>query len=315
MEFLKIIKPGLLTTIQDLGRTNYQIFGISKSGAMDPLSLRLGNILVGNNQGEAAIEVTLLGPKIEFVNDGLIAITGANLSPKLNGKKISLWKAIQVSKGDILNFGPSVYGARSYISVAGGINVPKIMGSKSTFIRGGYGGLDGRRLLEGDILSIGLPKINPSLIARRRIPSSYIPDFVVDRKIRVILGPQNAAFTNEAINSLFSETYKVTINSDRMGFRLDGTPLIHVTGADINSDFIVTGSIQVPGDGKPIILMSDCQVTGGYTKIAVVIGVDLSYLAQKKPGDNIQFENIDILEAQNLWKKQEQVLSLMNSNN
>ncbi|RFU70286.1 biotin-dependent carboxyltransferase family protein [Peribacillus saganii] len=315
MEFLEIIKPGLLTTIQDLGRKDYQIYGISTCGAMDPFSSRIANILVGNNEVEAVLEVTLVGPKIKFIHDGLIAITGADLSSRLNGETIPLWKSIKVSKGDILDFGPIRYGCRSYIAVAGGIDVPQIMGSKSTFIRGGYGGLDGRKLQKGDTISIDGSKLNTSLITSRKLPPSYILNFEEDRKVRVILGPQLEAFTKDAIEDLFLTPYKISIDSDRMGYRLEGVPLTHVMGADILSDFITAGSIQVPGSGQPIVLMSDCQVTGGYTKIGVVIGVDLPYLAQKKPGDYVRFEKIGIAEAQRLWKKQEQILSIMNKVN
>lgn len=312
MEFLEIIKPGMLTTIQDLGRRDYQIYGVSTCGAMDTFSLRLANILVGNLEGEAGLEITLLGPKIKFIHDGLIAITGANLSPKINGEMLPLWKSIKVSKGDILVFGPIRYGCRSYLAVGGGIDVPQVMGSKSTFIRGGYGGLEGRKLQEGDIISIGGLKLNNRLLAGRQLPPYYIPNYEEDRKVRVILGPQVEAFTNDAIENLFSNPYGISTNSDRMGFRLEGVSLTHVSGADILSDFIMAGSIQVPGSGQPIILMSDCQVTGGYTKIGVVIGADLPYLAQKKPGDFVRFEQIEITEAQRLWKNQEILLSLMN---
>lgn len=312
MEFLEIVKPGLLTTIQDLGRKDYQIYGISTCGAMDTFSLRLANILVGNKEEEAGLEITIIGPKIKFIHDGLIAITGADLSPKLNGEAVPLWKSIKVSKGDILDFGPIRYGCRAYMAIAGGIDVPQIMGSKSTFIRGGYGGLEGRSLQKGDTILIQRPKLTTNLLAGRKLPPSYIPNYQEERKVRVILGPQADAFTKEAIQDLISTPYRISSDSDRMGYRLEGTPLTHVVGADILSDFITAGSIQVPGSGQPIVLMADCQVTGGYTKIGVVIRVDLPYLGQKKPGDYVCFEQVEIVEAQKLWKKQEQLLSLMN---
>jgi len=314
MEFLEIMKPGLLTTIQDLGRREYQIYGVSASGAMDPLSLRLANILVGNKEGEAGLEITMLGPRIKFMADGLIAITGADLSPKLNGETVPLWKTVRVSHGDILDFSSIKYGCRAYVAMAGGIDVPTVMGSKSTFLRGGYGGLDGRKLQKGDVLSIGEAKTKTSTLARK-LPPSYIPDYQEDRKVRVILGPQKDAFTQEAIDLFLSAPYRISTNSDRMGYRLEGESLTHVNGPDIFSDCITAGSIQVPGNGQPIVLMADCQVTGGYTKIGVVIGVDLPYLAQKKPGDFVYFEEIAVTEAQKLWKEQEKLLTLMNTVN
>ncbi|MEH7342435.1 biotin-dependent carboxyltransferase family protein [Bacillus sp. JJ1532] len=314
MEFLEIMKPGMLSTIQDLGRKNYQFYGVSACGAMDALSLRLANILVGNNEWEAGLEITMLGPKIKFIKDGLIAITGADLSPMLNGETVPLWKSIKVYKGDILDFGSIKYGCRSYLAMAGGIDVPPIMGSKSTFLRGGYGGLEGRKLQKGDVICIGEMKAKTSFLARK-LPPSYIPNYKENRMVRVILGPQNDAFTEEAIDLMLSTPYQISTNSDRMGYRLEGKALTHLNGPDIFSDFITAGSIQVPGNGQPIILMSDCQVTGGYTKIGVVIGVDLPYLAQRRPGDYVCFEEIDISEAQRLWKEQEKLLNLMNTVN
>jgi len=316
MEFLEIMKPGLLSTIQDLGRESYQFYGVSACGAMDKLSLRFANILVGNDQDEAAIEVTLLGPKITFMESGIIAITGANLSPKMNGKSIPMWHALPVSRGDVLSFGHSADGCcRAYIAIAGGIDVPKIMGSRSTFTRGKFGGLDGRALKEGDRLSIGLSKCDPRFLVGRSIPTKYIPNFKDQRPIRFILGPQADAFTEEAIQTFTAGPYQILNESDRMGYRLEGAVINHCSGPDIISDYIITGSIQVPGSGQPIVLMSDCQMTGGYTKIGAVIGVDIPYLAQKKPGDQIHFEKIDIEQAQLLWKQQEQFMSILQINN
>lgn len=316
MELIEVIKPGMLTTIQDRGRLSFQKYGISACGAMDALSFRLANILVGNEENEAALEVTLVGPHLKFLADGMIAITGADLSPTINGVKVPLWKTIKVFEGDILRFGVSKDGScRAYIAAGGGIDVPLVMGSRSTFTRGSFGGLEGRALAAGDILSIQASRSRSLSMEGRMIPPVYIPDFAKERKIRFILGPQSDEFTEEGVQTLCSSTYRILNESDRMGFRLEGPVVTHSTGPDIISDYITMGSIQVPGNGKPIVLMADCQMTGGYTKIGVVIGVDIPYLAQKKPGDAIQFEQVEVDEAQLLWKRQEQLISLMTINN
>jgi biotin-dependent carboxylase-like uncharacterized protein len=266
MEFIEILKAGMLTTIQDRGRASYQKYGISACGAMDSLSLRLANILVGNWDGEAAIEVTMVGPKLKFWREGVIAIAGADLSPSINGKSIGLWKSIRVASGDTLSFGLSRDGCcRAYIAVAGGIDVPRVMGSRSTFTRGSFGGFEGRALKAGDVLQAGPPRRNIGALAGRMLPPEHIPGYKEERAIRFLLGPQADAFSEESIRSFESGVYRIMNESDRMGFRLEGTPVAHLSGPDIISDYITMGSIQIPGNGQPIVLMSDCQMTGGYS--------------------------------------------------
>jgi antagonist of KipI len=308
MEFVKVIKPGLLTTVQDLGRSAYRVYGVSKSGAMDTLSFRLANLLVGNKEGDAALEVTLIGPKLKFEADGIIAITGGNLSPKLNGEAMTMWKAVSVCKNDVLCFGENRAGCRAYISFAGGIQVPKVMGSRSTFLRGNYGGLEGRALKAGDRFPIGQPQINVKTLVGRRLKVEDTPDFKANGPIRFILGPHDYAFTAESRQKFIATPYQLSNDSDRMGFRLAGETLEHVHGADIISDFITAGTIQVPGSGLPIIHMADCGTSGGYTKMGVIIGVDLPKVAQKKPGDEILFKVVDIKHAQEKLRKQEQLI-------
>lgn len=315
MEFVKVIKPGLFTTIQDLGRAAYRIYGVSVSGAMDTLSFRLANLLVGNDEGEAALEVTLIGPTLEFETDGIIAITGGDLSPMLNQSPVPMWKAVRVRAGDRLGFGQCKSGCRSYIAFSGGIDVPKVMDSRSTFVRGGYGGIDGRQLKAGDRLPLGQPRMANKRIAGRKLPSEQLPNFEQDRPIRFIMGPHDGAFTTESIQRFLSSKYTVSNAADRMGYRLEGPTLEHIAGADIISDFISIGTIQVPGNGLPIIHMADCGVSGGYTKLGVIIGVDIPYIAQKKPGDTLQFQQIDIPTAQQEWIEQEQFISTIKLNN
>ncbi|WP_239617727.1 biotin-dependent carboxyltransferase family protein [Cohnella mopanensis] len=309
MESVKVIKPGFFTTVQDLGRHRYQNIGISTAGAMDALSLRLANLLVGNEEEDAALEVTLIGPKLRFAGDGAIAITGGDLSPALNGIPVQMWTSIPVGKDDELSFGNCVAGCRAYVAIAGGVNVPRIMGSRSTFSRGHYGGVEGRALKSGDEVPIGncLFKLND--IEGRRLRPDAIPDYGKDRAIRFIPGPQAEAFIEQSLDQFTSTPYVVANESDRMGYRLQGQQLNHVNGADIISDFIAVGSIQVPANGQPIILMADCQTTGGYTKIGVVISVDLPYVAQKKPRDQIRFEAVDVTYAQDLYRKREKMIT------
>lgn len=309
MEYVSVIKPGLLTTVQDLGRPMYRTSGVSASGAMDPLSLRLANILVGNEESKAALEVTLVGPHLQFRSDGVIAITGGNFSPKLNGRTITMWKALKVNKGDELRFGNYIDGCRAYIAFSGGIQTPKVMGSQSTFIRGSYGGIEGRALKTGDRLPVGISYRKMDDIVGRRIRPEDIPDFVTARPIQLILGPHEQEFTDESLVSFLNQPYSVSNESDRMGYRLQGPVLKHVNKPDIISDFITVGTIQVPGSGQPIIHMADCGTSGGYTKIGVIITTDLSYVAQRKPGDTIMFQPVEIKEAQLQLRKQERLIA------
>lgn len=306
MKAIKILQSGFLSTIQDLGRVGFQQYGVPVSGAMDAFSLRAGNRLVNNIDNAAAIEATLIGPKIEFLCDCVLAITGGNLHPKINGRAIPMWKTLSVSQGSVLSFGPSTKGCRSYICIAGGIDVPLVMGSRSTFLRGKIGGLSGRALQKGDTLH--LCEKNPAGIKVKELTEAFIPDYRETEKIRVIMGPQANLFAKSACDKFLSAQYTVTNNSDRMGYRLEGLSLDHKNSADIISDAIAPGSIQVPGDGNPIIMLSDRQTTGGYPKIATVITADLPLVAQMKPKCRISFQEISLAAAHQALKEQEQLL-------
>ncbi len=306
-------KPGLLTTVQDLGRFDYRIYGVSTSGAMDHYALRMSNILVGNPQEEAVLEITLIGPKLEFKRPLTLALTGGNLSPMLNGKPLKMWKVIEVEAGDCLTFGASKSGCRSYLSVSGGFDLPLVMGSKSTFVRGEYGGFNGRALVKGDQLVVRSNQTQP--FKGRLINPAHIPEYQSEVSIRYIKGPHQAAFTQSSMSAFEKSIYKVTNDSDRMGYRLEGAQLVHREKADIISDFITAGTIQVPGTGQPIIHMRDCGVSGGYTKIGVVISFDLMKLAQLKPGDRIRFEEISITQAQEIYRENEVFLNYLALNN
>lgn len=295
----KVVDAGFLTTVQDLGRYGYQQYGVSVSGAMDHVAARLANILVGNDENEGLLEATMTGPKIKFLDDAVIAITGGNLQPEINGVTLKLNKRVAVNKGDILSFKGMKTGLRSYIAFAGGIDVPVVMGSKSTFLKAGIGGYEGRALKAGDILTAGICSGNSS--GREAAENFY--DYGIRKvELRVLLGPQEDAFTENGIETFLSSEFSVTNKSDRMGYTLEGEKIEHIHGADIISDGISMGSIQVPSSGNPIIMMADRQTTGGYTKIASVITADLPKLAQAKPGGVIVFKKSTIEEAHILLK-------------
>lgn len=301
-----IQKGGLYTTIQDYGRVGYQDVGFSVCGAMDKFSLSIANLLVDNEENEAGLEVTLVGPKIEFTEDNFISITGGNLSPQINGTKIDMYKALHVKKGDILSFGGIICGSRSYIAFSGGLKINEIMGSKSTNVKCALGGYQGRTLKENDYISFLNPKKYLSNFLSRSL--NFKQENKKEITLRVILGPQDNAFTKKGMDTFLSEKYEVTKDFDRMGCRLNGPIIEHIDSADIISDGIVLGSIQVPSHGKPIIMLTDRQTTGGYTKIGTVISVDIKKLAQRKVGDIINFKQISLKEAQELYIKEKQEL-------
>lgn len=305
---IEILQGGLLTTVQDLGRFSYQQQGISPAGAMDSRSFRLANFLVGNWENEAGLEATLMGPKIRFATQAVFAITGGDLTPCLNEKAIAMYRAVQANAGDVLSFHGLKSGCRSYIAFAGGLDVPPVMGSRSTLLRGAIGGYEGRKLKTGDKIGLCYPITHIPDLESRVIPAE---DFTADNvTLRVLLGPQEDRFTAEGIETLLRGAYVVTSQSDRMGYRLEGPKIQHKTDANIITDGIALGSVQVPGNGKPIIMMADRQSTGGYTKIANVISVDIPRLAQCKPGTQIYFQQVTLEEAHRLYRQQHEQLQV-----
>lgn len=291
---VKVMKAGACTTIQDLGRVGYQRFGIPVAGVMDEFSATVANYLVGNKRSEAVLEVTYLGPMLKFQEEMVIAVAGAELSPKMNGIPISTWESVRVFEGDVLSFGAVRAGVRAYIAFAGSIDVPVVNGSKSTLMKSKIGGFHGRMLQNGDELSIQIRQESKL----KKIDDRYLPSYEHHNVIRVCLGPQDDYFTEKGVETFFQKPYTITANADRMGIRLDGSIIEHKEKADIISDAAVIGSIQVPADGKPIVLMADRQTTGGYTKIGTVIKEDIIKLAQMGTRDTIQFEEISVEEAQ-----------------
>lgn len=297
---IRIINGGMLTTVQDNGRIGYQQFGVPVSGAMDPQAAAIANILVGNEDNEAVLEVTMLGPRIEFQEANCIAVTGGDLTPQLDGKSFPMNRAVAVQKGQVLSFAAPRSGCRAYIAFAGGLEIPQVMGSRSTYLKAKIGGLEGRKLDKEDIIAFRAPTAQLPNMEKRAVADAET--FTkTDVTLRVVLGPQDDAFTEAGIKTFLGETYAVTVQSDRMGCRLDGPVIEHVKDGNIISDGISFGAIQVPSEGKPIIMVADRQTVGGYTKIATVISADFSKAAQIKAGDKIRFVQVGITEAQDLY--------------
>lgn len=288
--FLEVKKPGLLTTVQDMGRWGHQAMGMPVAGAMDPEALAVANVLAGNEPEAAALEVTLLGPTLSVEGQGAVAVAGADLGFCLNGKPAPLWTCLPVNPGDTLSFsGPKGNGGRAVLAVSGGIDVPAVMGSRSTYVRAAIGGFSGRPLRAGDRLASGeLPPLWRKTVDFS-CPESLRPVRDPEAPIRAVPGPQDDAFTEEGIETLFGSAYTISNQADRMGYRMEGPKIAHKAAADIVSDAIPLGAIQVPGHGQPIVMLADRQTTGGYTKAAVVLTADLAVLAQRIPGQSVRF--------------------------
>ncbi|HHY74308.1 MAG TPA: biotin-dependent carboxyltransferase family protein [Bacillus bacterium] len=319
---ITIKKGGLLTTVQDLGRYGYQKYGVVTSGAMDQLAHRIANLLVGNEEYLPTLEITLIGPTILFHEDTLIAICGANLSPTINDKAVRLWRTVLIKKGSELKFVKCKKGCRAYLAVAGGFSIPTVLKSKSTYLRAGFGGFKGSTLNMGDHLFFEKPsKLSTDMMAKLlernsnefveekwSVSSQFISIYNEYIPIRVIKGRQYHLFTKESQQQFFKEKFEVTPQSDRMGYRLRGPSLTLKNREEMISEAVGLGTIQVPADGNPIILLADRQTIGGYPKIADVVTVDIPLLAQAKPKDFIQFIEISHEEAQLLYIERERLL-------
>ena len=310
---LEIAEPGMFTTVQDRGRYGFQRFGVPVSGALDEFALRFANALVGNDDGAAGLEMTVVGPTVRFLVDTWVAVTGADLSPMLDGNELPRWRAVRVTEGSVLTFPDMRDGVRAYLAVAGGIDVPLVMGSRSTNVKARFGGYEGRPLKKGDVLSM-LPPGPEGKPAPHGAPQDFsVPTYGESHEIRVILGPQSESFGPEGIATLLESSYEISLDSDRMGYRLEGPIINHDKGPDIVSDGNPPGAVQVPGDGIPTILLADRGTTGGYTKIATVITVDLGRLAQALPGQTVTFKEVEIEEAHKLLREQEALLTAIAS--
>ena len=299
--------PGIQTTVQDEGRFGYQQFGVSPAGPMDTQSFYIANILAGNRRGESALEITFMGPELKFEKDNIIAVTGANVSPSVNGEAIPMYQAVLVYAGDTLSFGVASGGSRAYIAFSGGLDVPVVMGSKATLMRNKLGGVEGRKLEKGDRIGFCCPRTTLPNMEMRRMEPEVFPQG--DITLRVVTGPQDSAFTEEEVRKFFWYSAVITNESDRMGIRLEREePLKHIKDGNILTDGVAFGSIQVPTNGQVIIMMADRQTTGGYTKIGTVISVDLPKLAQAQPGYKVHFVRVGIQLAQELYLRNKKKL-------
>ncbi|ARU60667.1 hypothetical protein CBW65_05900 [Tumebacillus avium] len=328
---LEVQKAGLLTTVQDLGRYGYQQQGVVVSGAMDAFALRVANLLVGNAERAAGLEVTLTGPKLLFRQEGLVAICGGDFAPVVDGVEVPSWQPVWVQEGSVLELKRAVVGCRAYLAVAGGLAVPEVMGSRSTFLRGGLGGLEGRALREGDVLPVGEMSTQQKVrMARLRAQAGsatgedgaggagssacagdaawaaepifpaagLLPAYAEHPVVRVTRGREFDWFAESSRERLFQAEFAVSPQSDRMGYRLQGETLKLSAPREMISEAVTMGTVQVPVEGNPIVLMADRQTTGGYPRIAQVIMVDLPVLAGVRPGAKVRFQEVSLQVAQ-----------------
>ena len=303
---IRVKSPGLLTTVQDTGRFGEYAIGMPPSGAMDVFSYQVGNYLVGNEEGAAGLEITYFGPELLFTEDAVIAVTGAEMPPKINGEEAATWEALQVKEGDTLSFDYLKNGARSYLAVAGGIDVPVFMHSRSTYTLIGLGGHEGRALQEGDELELGEAKNGASRIGKR-VDDTHVPRYTKETELRVIIGLASYRLTEESMKEFLNVEWTVTPDADRVGYRYRGGELGFVereqpAGAGSDPANVVDfgypiGSIQVPGGVEPIVLMNDAVTGGGYATIGTVISADRDRLAQSKTNDKTRFRSVELEEA------------------
>ena len=297
--------PGFLTTVQDLGRAGYARLGVPGSGAMDRVALMAANALVGNPPGAAGLECALLGPALQADADCLAAAAGRGIELEVGGRRLPAWMAAWVRPGEMVALRATDEAAWGYLAVSGGIDVPPVMGSRSTYLRGGFGGLEGRALRAGDWLAVGQAgaPVDPYERAGLELAEELRPPYSDHPLIDVVLGPQAEAFSQAGLEAFLEGEYALTPACDRMGYRLEGPPIARRGGADLLSEGIALGSVQVPGDGQPIVLMADRQTAGGYPKIAVVTGASLPLLAQCSPGrGRVRFRAVTVEEAQQKWR-------------
>jgi len=303
---IRVKSPGLLTTVQDTGRFGEYAIGMPPSGAMDVFSYQVGNYLVGNRDGAAGLEITYFGPELEFTEDAVIAVTGAEMPPKINGEEAPTWETLQVREGDVLSFDYLKNGARSYLTVSGGIDAPIFMHSRSTYTLIGLGGLDGRALQEGDELQLGEAGNGDARVGKK-VDADNIPRYTKETELRVIIGLASYRLTEESMEEFLNVEWTVTPDADRVGYRYRGGELGFVereqpAGAGSDPANVVDfgypiGSIQVPGGVEPIVLMNDAVTGGGYATIGTVISADRDRLAQSKTNDKTRFRSIELEEA------------------
>ena len=309
MQAFEVIASGPFTTVQDLGRIGYQDVGVPGSGPLDRVSLTLANALVGNAAGTPCLELLLQGPTLKVLATSVrIALVGCGATLDVrsaNPRRVPAGESVRLVRDEVLKVGPFGDSVCAYLAIESGLDVPQVLGSASTYVRGGIGGFHGRRLQPRDVLEAKLADVD----ARPERALARPLDLRLDDPVRAVRGPQSEYFTDAAMQTFFSSSYAVSTQADRMGYRLQGPLLEHKAGYDIVSDGIVTGSVQVPGSGQPIVLMVDNQTTGGYPKIATVVSADVPLVARRRPGRSIQFIEVDVEEAERLRREQETILA------
>jgi antagonist of KipI len=306
MSAILVQAPGIFTTVQDLGREGFGTMGVSASGAADPISLRIGNRLVGNPEGAAALEMTLVGGAFRFERAAVIAVTGADFGPSLGGVAMPIWTPIEIRESETVRFGASRSGARAYLCVRGGIAVEPFLGSASTHVLSGLGGFEGRALRKGDRVELGAAN---SLFRKIAVSPKALESLQPHRVIRVTDGPQSDWFAESSWKTLCGNAFRISEQSNRMGIRLEGPPIPLDASREMLSEGVSLGAIQVPPSGQPIILFVEQQTTGGYPKVANVISADLHSLGQLRPRDEIRFERVEMSEARSLLIQQEALLA------
>ncbi len=307
---LEVIEPGIFTTIQDLGRKGYFASGIPPSGAMDRFALRMGNLLVKNPIDEAGIEMTAIGMKARVLKETVIALTGAESSAKLNGDSLPLWQTVYLKEGDFLSIEKPRKGWRGYLCIAGGMDVPPVLGSKSTYTLGGLGGIRGRTLKKGDLIPAGIPRSSLDTLKGRKVKESVLPEAGSEKELRVVLGPQDDHVKEESIDVFLNTPYQVSIRSNRVGYRFEGPQLFFkerpesrdagLDPSNIVDDGNAIGAIQIPAGKEPICLGVDGVTMGGYVKIACLITADMDRMAQLKPKDLARFRSVTVEEARSI---------------
>ena len=307
---LEVVEPGIFTTIQDLGRKGYFASGIPPSGAMDRFALRMGNLLVKNPIDEAGIEMTAIGMKARVLKETVIALAGAQFSAKLNGNAIPLWQTIYLKEGDLLSIEKPRSGWRGYLCIAGGMDVPPVLGSKSTYTLGGLGGIRGRTLKKGDLIPAGIPRSSLDTLKGRKVKESVLPEAGSEKELRVVLGPQDDHVKGESIEVFLNTPYQVSIRSNRVGYRFEGPQLFFkerpesrdagLDPSNIVDDGNAIGAIQIPAGKDPICLGPDGVTMGGYVKIACLIAADMDRMAQLKPKDLAGFKSVTVDEARSI---------------
>ena len=319
---IEVLRPGLLTTVQDLGRTGFQDQGVPVGGAADPVALRIANLLVGNPQDAAGLEMTLSGPRLRFARTTLIALGGAGMTADLDGVPVPLWRPVRVRAGETLDVGGARTGCRAYLACAGGIAVPPILGSRSTYLPSAFGGVDGRALRSGDRLPVGKAGAGAAAVrtaieregrrngvASWRVAPSALPAYRSEPELLLIPGSHIDALDESSRAQLLTERFRVRQHSDRMGCRLEGPSLALSTPVEPTSEGVAAGTVQLPPGGSPIVLMADGGTTGGYPRIGHVATVSLPLLAQLRPGDHLRFRQTTLEDAHRLLRTRELALA------